>query len=53
MSSIAARTFLTSEEYIAAERKAMRKSEKLSLGQIYRFVELETDTAVQTTVGAG
>ena len=25
---------------------------KLSLGQIYRFVELETDTAVQTTVGA-
>lgn len=26
---------------------------KLSLGQIYRFVELETDPAVQTTVGAG
>lgn len=26
---------------------------ELSLGQIYRFVELETDTAVQTTVGAG
>ena len=30
MSSIAARTYLTSEEYIAAERKAMLKSEYLS-----------------------
>lgn len=30
MSSIAARTYLTSEEYIAAERKATRKSEYLS-----------------------
>ena len=28
MSSIAARTYLTPEEYIAAERKAMRKSEE-------------------------
>lgn len=89
MSSIAAQTYLTPEEYIKAERKATLKfisqdqvhvehylrqgkqwvlsefsaledvlplvsiEAELPLRQIYRFVEFETDAAVQTTVRAG
>ena len=69
MSSIAARTYLTPEEYIAVEHylrqgkqwilsefSALEKvlplasiAAELSLNQIYRFVELETDDTVQTT----
>ena len=54
MSSIAARTYLTPEEYIAAERKATRKSEYLS-GEIvamsgasdtHNLITMNTSTAL-------
>ncbi len=64
MSSIAARTYLTPEEYIAAERKANNVLSEFStledrlspvpigtelpLHQIYRFIEFETDDSLET-----
>lgn len=53
MSSIAAQTYLTPEEYIANVLPFFSIEAEPSLRQIYRFVEFETDADLQTTVGAG
>ena len=49
MSSIAAQTYLTPEEYVANVLPLVSIGAELSLRQIYRFVEFETDAGLQTT----